>query len=293
MEQFYDMHCHVGFAPAPAALAAAGAQAGIAALSCTVTPAEYERLHSGLSSVPNVAVALGVHPWWIADGRVGDAELNRFCELAASARFIGEIGLDFAGPRDTAESRARQVAALERILDTCNTSPAVPAYQGDAANGKATSSGVADGDDTDASDAESEGTASKLISIHAANAAGTVLDLLQEANTLARHRVILHWFSGTSDDLNRAVAAGCYFSVGPRMLASRRGREYARQIPLDRLLLETDMPSREGETLPANIWRAELGNALAGIAQLKNIDRDLLTEHLATTSSALLGIPAI
>ena len=120
-----------------------------------------------------------------------------------------------------------------------------------------------------------------------------MLDLLQEANTLARHRVILHWFSGTSDDLNRAVAAGCYFSVGPRMLASRRGREYARQIPLDRLLLETDMPSREGETLPANIWRAELGNALAGIAQLKNIDRDLLTEHLATTSSALLGIPAI
>ena len=120
-----------------------------------------------------------------------------------------------------------------------------------------------------------------------------MLDLLQEANTLARHRVILHWFSGTSDDLNRAVTAGCHFSVGPRMLASRRGREYARQIPLDRLLLETDMPSREGETLPANIWRAELGNALAGIAQLKNIDRDLLTEHLATTSSALLGIPAI
>lgn len=33
MEQLYDMHCHVGFAPAPAALAAAGAQAGIAALS--------------------------------------------------------------------------------------------------------------------------------------------------------------------------------------------------------------------------------------------------------------------
>ncbi len=101
--------------------------------------------------------------------------------------------------------------------------------------------------------------------------------------------MIFHWFSGTSDDLTRALADGCYFSAGPRMLVSRRGREYARQIPLDRLLLETDMPSRAGEALPANVWHAELGNALSGIAQLKAIDRDLLTERLATTSAALLG----
>ena len=49
------------------------------------------------------------------------------------------------------------------------------------------------------------------------------------------------------------------------------------------------MPSRAGEALPANVWHAELGNALSGIAQLKAIDRDLLTERLATTSAALLG----
>ena len=32
MEKLYDMHCHVGFAPAPATVAAEGAQAGIGAL---------------------------------------------------------------------------------------------------------------------------------------------------------------------------------------------------------------------------------------------------------------------
>ena len=42
MEKLYDMHCHVGFAPAPATVAAEGAQAGIGALSCTVEPTEYE-----------------------------------------------------------------------------------------------------------------------------------------------------------------------------------------------------------------------------------------------------------
>lgn len=259
MEKLYDMHCHVGFAPAPATIAAAGAQAGIGALSCTVEPAEYERLRAALADAPNVAVALGAHPWWIADGRVGDAELERFCALAPTTRFIGEVGLDFAGPRDDDESRRLQIAALNRILDACDAAPAA---------------------------AE---TAGKLVSIHAVHAADVVLDLLQGHGTTGRHKVVFHWFSGTSDDLARAVRAGCYFSVGPRMLASRRGREYARQIPLDRLLLETDMPSREGETLPANVWCAELGNVLAGIAQLKNIDRGLLAERLAATSSALLG----
>lgn len=259
MEKLYDMHCHVGFAPDPKAAAAAGTKAGIAALSCTVEPAEYERLRPALSAAPNTAVALGAHPWWIADGRVGDAELERFCALAPATRFIGEIGLDFAGPRDADESRRMQIAALDRILSACDAAPAA---------------------------AE---TAGKLISVHAVNAAATVLDLLEEHGATGRHTVIFHWFSGTSNDLTRALADGCHFSVGPRMLVSRRGREYARQIPLDRLLLETDMPSRAGEALPANVWRAELGNALSGIAQLKNIDRNLLTERLATTSAALLG----
>lgn len=32
----------------------------------------------------------------------------------------------------------------------------------------------------------------------------------------------------------------CYFSVNERMLGTKRGREYARQIPLDKLLIETN-----------------------------------------------------
>ena len=55
--------------------------------------------------------------------------------------------------------------------------------------------------------------------------------------------VIFHWFSGTSDELARARNAGCYFSINERMLVTKRGREYARQIPLNRLLLETDAPA--------------------------------------------------
>lgn len=277
METRYDMHCHLGFAPEPAATAAAGATAGIGAFSCTVEPAEYERLRPVLESAPNVAVGLGAHPWWIADGRVRDAELARFCERARTTRFIGEVGLDFAGVRDTEESRALQTDAFARILAACDEAP------------RPVDGAAAVSDDT--AMAANRTPCGKLISIHAVNAATAALDVLEQQGTLSRHQAIFHWFSGTSDDLQRAIKLGCFFSVGPRMLASRRGREYARQIPAGQLLLETDMPAREGDNLPAEVWRAELGNALSGIAQLKGIDREILARELAETSRRLLALP--
>ena len=41
-------------------------------------------------------------------------------------------------------------------------------------------------------------------------------------DVLARHSdagvPVLHWFSGTKAELQRAVAMGCWFSVGPAMV---------------------------------------------------------------------------
>lgn len=297
METLYDMHCHLGFAPSPVAAAKDGATVGIGAFSCTVEPAEYERLLPILSAAPNVALGLGAHPWWVADGRVGETELAQFCELARTTRFIGEIGLDFAGPRDTEESRARQTAAFFRLLAACDE-PATPLASISLASATTTFAQGRARTTTASAEANppSEGTPTpsiaeavpKLISVHTVNAAATALDMLERAGALARHHVIFHWFSGTSDDLHRAVELGCFFSVGPRMLASRRGREYARQIPLGQLLLETDMPARKDDNLPAEVWRAELNNALSGIAQLKGLNRRLLIHKLDATSAALL-----
>lgn len=297
METLYDMHCHLGFAPEPAVAAAAGATAGIGAFSCTVEPAEYERLQPVLADATNVALGLGAHPWWIADGRVGEVELARFCERARTTRFIGEVGLDFAGARDTEESRALQTDAFTRILAACDEAPALAAGTAIAPGSASTATetagypGTAPGSTSTAARTADQATCGKLISIHAVNAATAALDVLERQGTLARHQVIFHWFSGTSDDLQRAVGLGCFFSVGPRMLASRRGREYARQIPAGQLLLETDMPARAGDKLPAEVWHAELGNALSGIAQLKGISREALTRELAETSRCLLALP--
>ncbi|MFR7750746.1 MAG: TatD family hydrolase [Collinsella sp.] len=71
----------------------------------------------------------------------------------------------------------------------------------------------------------------RVISIHAVRSAGAVLDVLESHGLLIPNPdspvIIFHWFSGTSDELVRARDADCYFSVNQRMLATKRGREYA------------------------------------------------------------------
>lgn len=254
MARIYDLHCHLGFAADTAALARDGAAAGIGALSCTVAPDGFAAARELLAPYPDMHAALGLHPWWVADGRAGEADLALFEELAGQTPYIGEIGLDFAGAQ--ADAREAQVEALRRVL---------------AAAGRG---------------------GGALYSVHAVHAAGAVLDLLEEADVFASdagNDVVFHWFSGTSAELTRARARGCCFSVGPRMLATRRGRAYARDLPADRLLLETDAPACPGEPLDAAAWEARLEAALAALAEARGDDPAALADTLAATSARLLA----
>ena len=88
----------------------------------------------------------------------------------------------------------------------------------------------------------------RVISIHDVRSAGAVLDVLESHGLLIPNpdspATIFHWFSGTSDELVARVMRAVIFRVtNGGCSATKRGREYARQIPLDRLLLETDAPA--------------------------------------------------
>ena len=69
-----------------------------------------------------------------------------------------------------------------------------------------------------------------------------IMDMLEKYELLEDNTIIFHWFSGSSAQLKRARDLGCFFSVNAFMLQTKRGREYAKAIPLDRLLIETDLP---------------------------------------------------
>lgn len=246
----FDLHCHLDFDPDTRAAAQVLAELCIGAFSTTVTPEGYERARGLLEPFGNVRVGLGLHPWWIADGRLGPQDVALFERLAKDERFIGEVGLDFG--RDRAATRDMQVAAFERVARAC------------ASGGK-------------------------VLSIHAVKAAGEALDVLERAGALVGNACIFHWFSGASDELQRAVRAGCFFSINPRMLASKRGRAYAQAVPAERLLLETDAPSQAGERYDAPAEAARLAAMLEALADLRRTPRDDLAARIARTSRQLFA----
>lgn len=80
----------------------------------------------------------------------------------------------------------------------------------------------------------------KIMSIHSLYAVDEVLTILE--NNPKSGPAILHWFTGNESQLKKAIDIGCWFSIGPKMIGSAKGKKLIPQMPLDRILLETDGP---------------------------------------------------
>ena len=234
----FDAHCHLDLMAHPDAVADEATALRLILFDCGVDPHDFARAKKRACGRSNIFAGIGLHPWWLADGRCGNAEINLLCEVAAQERLIGEVGLDFSAR--FAGSEPLQIQAFDQLCKALVQHP----------------------------------LAERVISIHAVRSAGTVLDALESYGLLTPSpnspAIIFHWFSGTSNEFVRARNAGCYFSVNERMLATKRGREYARQTPLDRLLLETDAPAEPQADASARQLITSLKSASLHIAELKN-----------------------
>lgn len=255
--QFFDTHCHLDLMLGPDAAASESAALGLGLFDCGVDPRDFAAANERASRYPNIIAGAGLHPWWIADGRCGPAEVDLLCEVAAQERYIGEVGLDFSA-RFTG-SEPLQIQAFDRLCDTL----------------------------------VQRSLAGRVISIHAVRSAGAVLDVLESNGLLIPNpnspAIIFHWFSGTSDELVSARNAGCYFSVSERMLATKRGREYVRQIPLDRLLLETDAPFDQQSNTSAQQLVASLKSTSRHIAELKNYAAESIESIVLDNSRSIFA----
>lgn len=253
--QSFDAHCHLGLMSNPNAVVREAITMGLGIFDCGVDPRDFATANKRASSSSNVIAGVGLHPCWIADGRCGTTEVDLLCELASRERFIGEVGLDFS-PR-FAGTEEIQTQAFERLCQTLSHSP-LPG---------------------------------RVLSIHAVHAAGAILDIL-ESNGLLKDApnsptIIFHWFSGTSDELVRARHAGSFFSINERMLATKRGREYARQIPLNRLLLETDAPAEPDAETSGRQLVDSLIRASEVIAALKNCSAESVKSVVLENSRSI------
>lgn len=174
-------------------------------------------------------------------------ELALFDELLPTTRYVGEIGLD-GGP-ELKRYWPDQQLVFDWILNACTNA------------------------------------GGRILSIHSRRAAGPVLDALESHPDAGIP--VLHWFSGTQRDLKRAVALGCWFSVGPAMLAGEKGRALAAGMPHDRVLTETDGPFAQLEGRAACPWDAR--GAIALLSAVWQKSEPDVEGHLLSNLKALVS----
>ncbi len=110
---------------------------------------------------------------------------------------------------------------------------------------------------------EAEKRNGRIISVHSRNATKAVLDIIEK--TLVLNKPILHWFTGTNKDLERAIELGCWFSINPKMCMSKHGQEIISRIPVTKMLPETDGPFAVINNRPFFPWDKTVLNYIAKI----------------------------
>ena len=89
--RLFDAHCHLDLMAYPNAVADETAAIGLGVFDCGVDPRDFAAAKKRASRYPNIIAGVGLHPWWLADGRCGPAEVNLLCKVAAQERYIGEV----------------------------------------------------------------------------------------------------------------------------------------------------------------------------------------------------------
>lgn len=100
----------------------------------------------------------------------------------------------------------------------------------------------------------------KLINLHTSGAEEEILENLNGRNLPA---IIVHWYSGPMKYVQKYLDLGAYFTIGVEVLQSKKIQKLAKELPLERILTETDNPSGwewlKGETgFPELIESVEL-----------------------------------
>jgi TatD DNase family protein len=174
-------------------------------------------------------------------------EVDEVCALMSETRYVGEVGLD--GSPNLRSSFELQQKVFTRILE------------------------------------QSSSLGGKILSIHSRRAATAVLDALSDKSGYGS--AVLHWFSGTQKELFRAVELGCWFSVGPTMLASEKGRDLVEKMPMHRILTETDGPFAQLGGIP--VKPSDVSVAEAGLAAIWKIPSKQASAQILQNLKCLIG----
>jgi len=124
----------------------------------------------------------------------------------------------------------------------------------------------------------------KPLVIHSRKAMEDTIQILEEEKA---EKVMMHMF-GSRSHLQQVIDNGWSISIGPLIKKSKGIRKIARDMPMDKLMLETDSPwfgeDKRGE--PTNIKIAA-----EYIARFKKVDFDVIWKTCAQNSIKFFDLP--
>lgn len=241
---FVDSHCHldrVDLRPYDGDfghLMAATAEAGVSHMLCvSINLGQYPAMRSLVGPYPSVTVSVGVHPNEGGEGAaVAEPSVEGLVALADDPRnvAIGETGLDYYyGQGDLERQRVRFRTHIAAAR-ACR----------------------------------------KPLIIHSRDAPADTIRILREEHA-EEVGGVLHCFTETWEMASQGLDLGFYVSFSGIVTFKNAGalREVARQVPLDRLLIETDSPY------------------LAPVPYRGKPNEPRLVRHVASCIAELRGIP--
>lgn len=134
--------------------------------------------------------------------------------------------------------------------------------------------------------ARCEALGGRILSVHSRAASTEVLNCFELHSGFGV--AVLHWFTDSPSSLRRAASLGCWFSVGPAMLASANGRNLASLMPRERVVPESDGPFGKIAGSPLMPWDAD--NITSVLSMLWNLPSDDVAEMLRANGRRLVAL---
>ncbi len=130
---------------------------------------------------------------------------------------------------------------------------------------------------------DAPGAIRKVWSLHARRAEADVIAKVETSGVPG----ILHWYTGPTAFIERACAAGLYFSVNLAMLSSASGTRIVSALPRDRVLTETDAPFAKAPSARGD--PTDIPRLVVALARTWRLSKDEARDQVFANMAALFA----
>jgi TatD DNase family protein len=254
MAGLVDTHAHLdeleGLGPAVERAKRAGVTAIISMGQDLASNIETFKLASAYPGF--IYPAIGLHPWSL--GNMSDHVLEEniafIRENLQDTVALGEVGLDYDKRVLKGAGKDQQKEVLKSLLNL--------AVELD-----------------------------RPVSFHSRYAWKDSLQIVKESGV---RRLVFHWYTGFSSTLAELIEGGYYISATPAAEYHDEHRRAIREVPAERLLLETDCPVHYGREEKYRSEPADMLRSLKASAAIKGIDQAELSRIVQENTIRLFGI---